>query len=361
MKSAIRQKTVSRLRAAPVPPQTMRGLSMIELMIALLLGLLVAAGAGTIFLSNKRAYGATESLGRVQENARVGFELMARDIREAGASLCGNDVQVANILNDQTSPWWLSWGEGVHGYTGALTDPMINPARPYATSNTQAAGRVPGTDALDMKGMADLGILVSTKMPTASADIDVNSTTGINNNDVLMICDGSQMTIFQVTQTPAGLKVQKNPGNGSPGNCTKGMGSPVSCTGPATGTPYLYGPNSIVAAPRGLRWYVGYNGRNGGKSLYRSILKYVNATTVTDVPQEIAEGVSDMKLTFLSGLSGATAYQAASAGTDWTKVTAVQIGLTLQGNDRVSTSNAINSGTLQRQISHVVTLRNRLP
>jgi type IV pilus assembly protein PilW len=352
MKSSSHQETRMRVRVALATPQTMRGLSLIELMIALLLGLLVVAGAGTIFLSNKRAYGATESLGRVQENARVAFELMARDIREAGASLCGNDVQVANILNDQTSPWWLSWGEGVHGYTGASTDPMVNPARAYGTG---AGERVLGTDALDMKGMADLGILVSSKMPPNSANIDVNTVSGINNNDVLMICDGSQMTIFQVTQTPAGLKIQKNPGNGTPGNCTKGMGSPVNCKGP--GTDYLYGPNSIIAAPRGLRWYVGYNGRNGGKSLYRSTLKYVSDTSLTDVPQEIAEGVSDMKLSFLSGLSGGTAYQVASAGTDWTKVTAVQIGLTLQGNDKVSTS----SGVLQRQLTHVVTLRNRLP
>ena len=356
MKSAFRLKTARRIRVARVKPQVMRGLSMIELMIALLLGLLVAAGAGTIFLSNKRAYGATESLGRVQENARVAFELMARDIREAGASLCGNDVQVANILNDQTSPWWLSWGEGVHGYTGASTDPMVNPARAYGTG---VAGRVLGTDALDMKGMADLGILVSLKMPPNSAVIDVNKITGINNNDVLMICDGSQMTIFQVTQTPSGLKIQKDPGNGTPGNCTKGMGSPVDCKGP--GTDYLYGPNSIIAAPRGLRWYVGYNGRNGGTSLYRSTLKYVSATSLTDVPQEIAEGVSNMSLTFLSGLSGGTSYQAASPATDWTKVTAVRIGLTLQGNDRVSTDNSVNNGVLQRQISHVVTLRNRLP
>ena len=65
-------------------PRLARGLSLIELMIALLLGLLVVGGAIGIFTSNRRAYNATESLSRVQENARVAFEMMSRDVREAG-------------------------------------------------------------------------------------------------------------------------------------------------------------------------------------------------------------------------------------------------------------------------------------
>ena len=45
--------------------RSMRGLSLIELMIAMLLGLLVVGGAIGIFVSNRRAYNATESLSRV--------------------------------------------------------------------------------------------------------------------------------------------------------------------------------------------------------------------------------------------------------------------------------------------------------
>ena len=56
-----------------------RGVSLIELMVALVLGLLVVGGAIGMFISNKQAYSATESVGRVQENSRLAFELMARD------------------------------------------------------------------------------------------------------------------------------------------------------------------------------------------------------------------------------------------------------------------------------------------
>ncbi|MFA4615373.1 pilus assembly protein PilW, partial [Xanthomonas perforans] len=53
-------------------------------MISMVLGLLVVGAAIGIFLSNRQAYAATEGVGRIQETARLGFELIARDIREAG-------------------------------------------------------------------------------------------------------------------------------------------------------------------------------------------------------------------------------------------------------------------------------------
>src|SRR5690606_16585162 len=65
------------------------GATLIELMIALLLGLVVVAAASGLFLTNKRVYASTETLNRIQENGRVSFELMSRDIREAGGNPCG--------------------------------------------------------------------------------------------------------------------------------------------------------------------------------------------------------------------------------------------------------------------------------
>ena len=59
-----------------------RGLTLVELMIAMMLGLLVVGSATAIFISNRQTYRATEGLGRVQENGRMAFELMARDLRD---------------------------------------------------------------------------------------------------------------------------------------------------------------------------------------------------------------------------------------------------------------------------------------
>lgn len=52
------------------------GMTLIELMIAMLLGLLVVGAAGGMLLANKRVYGSTETVNRIQENSRASFEIM---------------------------------------------------------------------------------------------------------------------------------------------------------------------------------------------------------------------------------------------------------------------------------------------
>src|SRR5690606_24678346 len=93
--------------------QKAAGFTLIELMIALLLGLLVMGAAISIFLSNRQAYTATEGLGRVQENVRFAFELMARDIREAGANPCGKHVPLVNVISGSDANWWTNLNSGV--------------------------------------------------------------------------------------------------------------------------------------------------------------------------------------------------------------------------------------------------------
>ncbi|MFA4097975.1 prepilin-type N-terminal cleavage/methylation domain-containing protein [Xanthomonas perforans] len=87
------------------------GFNLIELMISMVLGLLVVGAAIGIFLSNRQAYAATEGVGRIQETARLGFELIARDIREAGANPCDKALPVANVLTAPTATWWKNWAQ----------------------------------------------------------------------------------------------------------------------------------------------------------------------------------------------------------------------------------------------------------
>ena len=74
--------------------QRVGGFSLVELMTAMLLSLLLMAAAVSVLVTNKRTYSSTEGLGHIQENARIAFELMSRDIREAGGNPC--DVQDEN-------------------------------------------------------------------------------------------------------------------------------------------------------------------------------------------------------------------------------------------------------------------------
>jgi type IV pilus assembly protein PilW len=64
--------------------RTQLGLSLVELMVAMALGLLLMTGVIQVFLSSRQTYAANEAMGRLQENGRFALEFIARSARMAG-------------------------------------------------------------------------------------------------------------------------------------------------------------------------------------------------------------------------------------------------------------------------------------
>jgi len=60
------------------------GLSLVELMVALVVGLLLLGGVIEIFVANKQTYRVAEASARIQENARFAAEILGRYLRIAG-------------------------------------------------------------------------------------------------------------------------------------------------------------------------------------------------------------------------------------------------------------------------------------
>lgn len=69
----------------------MSGLSLIELMIALVIGLVLLLGVIQIFSASRTAAQLSEGASRAQENGRFALDYLARDIRMAGHFGCVND------------------------------------------------------------------------------------------------------------------------------------------------------------------------------------------------------------------------------------------------------------------------------
>ncbi len=61
-----------------------RGFGLIEIMIALVVGLILTAGVIQIFAANKQTYRMLDAEGGVQENLRFGMEILGRYLRIAG-------------------------------------------------------------------------------------------------------------------------------------------------------------------------------------------------------------------------------------------------------------------------------------
>lgn len=330
-----------------------RGLTLVELMVALVLGLLILAGVISIFLSNRQAFRTSEQLARIQENARTAFELMSRSVREAGGVPCGSNMPVANVLNNAATQWWSNWGDGIRGYHGKT-------AMPASSFGTSPGDRVEGaTDAetpdavIVHYGFGEPAVTVVEHQPTA-AQFKVNTNAhGLTDDEIVMVCDFHHATIFQVTNANSANDtiVHNTGGTAQPGNCSKGLGYPTDCSS-VNGNKYTFQNGGTIVRLRAEAWYIGVNDR-GGRSLYR-----VRMEKGTVQKEEIAEGVRDMKIVYLVNAGGALAneYVTANKVADWTQVVAARFTLTLESGEKVGT----DGQTLRRQLMHVVSLRNRL-
>lgn len=332
----------------PMGPRTsISGFSLVELMIALVLGLVVIGAAVSIFLSNQQTFRTTENLARLQENARFAFESMAREVREAGGTPCGMKP-VANVINGGGG-WW-SWN-------------TQGPLRGYAgnTPGPRAFGTTPGLRATNTDAILVLsaslfeGVTITTHDPT-SAQFKVNKTNhGIQNDEIVMACDRQSAAIFQVTNAnQANATIVHNTGGTSPGNCSKGLGIPTDCTS-ANGTAKTFSKGGFIARLNASFWYIGNNDR-GGRSLYR--LNFSGAPQAQ--AQEIAEGVTDMLLEYLQITPGTpptlpASYVSAASVTDWANVVAVRLTLIMATTNNVG----VDGQAIPRTFMHVISLRER--
>ena len=64
--------------------QCQQGFSLVEIMVALVISLFLAAGIIQLFISSQQTYRVTQALSRLQENGRFIIDRMAFDIRMAG-------------------------------------------------------------------------------------------------------------------------------------------------------------------------------------------------------------------------------------------------------------------------------------
>ena len=332
-----------------------KGFTLIELMIALTLGILVVAGVIGVFLSNKRTYTTNNSLAQVQDNTRVAFELLARDAREAGLTGCGNPGRIANVLNNgpngaSAKLWYANYADAVQGYDGGTDDPAV-------TSGTGVGQRIKTASSIEIVGADGAGYSIASN-DSAGAKMTLNeSTSALSAGDLFVVCDPDHAAVAQVTTytaasggTAANFAYAKDTTT-VPGNCSIGLGFPTVCS--TAGNPYAYQANAMVAKLYVADWYVGTNGV-GGKSLYRGAM--VNGGgTLTLTAQEMVRNVTDLQISY--HVTGGTSFGTAAAVTDWTTVDAISVQLKLQSAEQITGSNA---QPLIRTVTTTITLRNRV-
>ena len=103
---------------------TQRGVTLIELMVAMTLGVIILGSALAMFSANKQSFRFSKALARVQDNGRFAIQSMARDIRMAGYIGCSSRQQVAiNTTAAAIPAASLNLTNALFGYDNGLTVP----------------------------------------------------------------------------------------------------------------------------------------------------------------------------------------------------------------------------------------------
>ncbi len=294
-----------------------QGLTLVELMVAMVLSLFLIAGVMQVYLSNTQAYRMTEASSRVQENARFAFRFLTKDIRMAGYQGCaGQAMTVTNTLNGNAS-FLYDFEVALEGFEagGNEWSPSIN----AAITNPLA-----GSDIIVIRGMFGSGAEI-TGQPSNSADcnnyssytavLKISNANSLSDGDIVIAGNCTRASIFQITQINNGGNIVHNTGGArSPGNSTKDL---AAC----------YAGNGQLQKITTTAFYIRNNPANI-PSLYRKDIS--NAAAVA---QELVEGVESMDITYGigSGVNNVVEqFVTADAVGDWDKIISVRINLLLR-------------------------------
>ncbi|MHB1331032.1 MAG: PilW family protein [Sulfuriferula sp.] len=296
---------MSTKKLSSIVNRSQRGFSLVELMVAMTLGLIVLGAVGYLYLGSRQTFRTTDAVARIQENARFALQTMAYDVRMAGYVGCaGLGTQTKSIANSLPAVNMSNAITGWDSGAGAAAFGGVN--------------RVAG-DAISIIGAFGGGVNLTGNLAPANANVKVlGNPYGFQKDDVLVVTDCKNADIFQVTNSPG------NAGSTTlPTTLTIGNGS-------NTGNRVVdYGQDAYVMKIEQYTYFIGTN-PSGGRSLYRSSL--------SEGTVEVADNVWDMQIQYgidPTNSGSASSYSTAGAVANWSQVVSARISLLLVSQDNV--------------------------
>ncbi|MFP3979597.1 PilW family protein [Marinobacter sp. KMM 10035] len=304
---------MKRFDRVQVSSSKQKGLSLVELMIALLIGVLLLVGLFQVFNSNSESFRQNESSARVLESGRIATDILSRAIRNAGFFGCfplngvTNNLDASDGLYDATR----------HGFA-SLGVSAVGAERP--------GNAIANTDFFSVTGVRRPGAIVQLSADvTTAGDIRLTDAGDLTANDLAFISNCELGDIFQISSlTNPGGNIQITAdvtagAGGNPGNDFSGNAPPACSTaGSCLSADYQRGTE--VFQPYSEIYFIG-NAAGGGRSLF---MTQADGTNV-----ELVAGVEDMQIRFGEGTAatGVQNWGAATAGTNWDNVIAVEVSL----------------------------------
>ena len=352
------------------------GFSLVELMIAVTIGLILLGGIGYVYLGSRQTFRTQDDFSRIQENVRYALDQVGVEVRMAGYSGCVNlsSINPANptlipinvIANGAPT---VGLAEAMRGYDGST----------WTAPGTAPANWVAGTGVFHITRAAAQGVNLTGNMTADNANIEISSNpAGIVAEQALLISDCVSADLFRATNTPSAGNLTIAHGISNCSNLT-----PVVACNIDNKLSKAYGADAEVFAILSTTYFIGTNAANN-PALYRREI----VGTQVSAAEEMVDNVENIVMRF--GIDTAptdnnlvvNSYVSASdfptsTWTDWRQVLAARLSLVFRGNtNNIATQvqpcvveNAAcpsaYTNTADRRLRQVATatigLRNRLP
>jgi type IV pilus assembly protein PilW len=290
------------------------GFSMVELMVAVTLGLLLTGAVISVFVGSRTAYQATAGVGDMADSGRFALNLIEESVRGAGNLACNSAMSATsqNITNGAGN-FADNFGQGVEGFEANGSGPaaaIALPANPVVgTANNWTpnlagmmmaaipgplapplASPVQGSDVLVVRSSVPRVAPVYTTADVAPGanTLPVTPTpVALNQLQYAAVADCTKSVIFQVANNvaPGGTAVPLNAG-------LVGVG---------------FSAGAVVAPLTTTVYYIGV-GSDGDSSLWR--LEQVNGPGF-GAPEELVPDVENMQVLYgidANGTQTAAAY-----------------------------------------------------
>lgn len=322
------------------------GFSLVELMVAMTIGLIVVGAVGYVYLGSRAAFRTTDNMSRMQESARYALDALSRELRMAGYVGCGN-LQSATVNTIANPPVpVMSSATAVTGqdFTAAAANFL-------GTTITRPAG-----DTLSLMGAFGGGVPLVGNLVPSNANIQIaGNPYGFAVGDVLMVTDCKNADIFRPTSIS------------NAGGVTMAHGNSTN-TGNRVGS---YGSDGIVFKMQQFTYFIGISPTTNNRALYRTEM----TTGVAQGTQELVENVEDMQVTYgldTNGDRAVDAYASASGVANWAQVISVRVSLLVASPENNITTSAqrynFNNAAVDaadrrmyQTFTATIGIRNRLP
>lgn len=378
---------------------TQQGVTLIELMIAMLISLILLGGVIQLFIGSKKSYQISASISRLQDSARYAALILQQDIRMAGYLGCNSrgskvfnpsqsvastellvntayDANSASMNKRYTLAGGLQGWEAQDTSDGEYSVMHEDATQDMATSNqwtssaksndgTGPASVYVGTDSLPRSDALRIWQIVGEPARVTAingANIRLSVNPGIDDGEMLLLTDCSSVDVVRACDI-----------SGRSGNINV---STNGCSGVTNDNALITQPGAFAFALVGKTYFVGRRIDNDPQSTATLYLReWRDPTRATAQP--LLEDVESLQLLYgedtdvLDPDGIANRYVSASAVADWSQVVSVRLELLMQSEraDLLTNSQTFsfngkpdvvgNDGRLRYAFVTTISLRNR--